>query len=147
MIEELQNIEAITTALYATISFAEGQAPDFDRLRLLFTAGARLIHVNAQATVVLPVEAFVTRFQNRLAAGELVAFQEWQVAARIEHYGEIAHVFSTYEAAITSSQGTQMVVRGINSIQLMWEQNRWWVVSLIWTDEQPGKNIPAGYLP
>ncbi len=39
------------------------------------------------------------------------------------------------------------VRRGINSIQLMWEKNRWWLLSIIWDDESPENPIPAAHMP
>ncbi len=37
--------------------------------------------------------------------------------------------------------------RGINSIQLMNDGSRWWIVSVFWLGEAPGHPIPAKHLP
>ena len=37
--------------------------------------------------------------------------------------------------------------RGINSIQLLNDSKRWWVVTVFWDAEQKGKTIPEKYLP
>ena len=37
--------------------------------------------------------------------------------------------------------------RGINSIQLVEQDGRWWVVSILWQDERFGDAVPPQYLP
>jgi len=37
-------------------------------------------------------------------------------------------------------------MRGINSIQLMHDGRRWWVVSIFWEPESPPTPIPEKYL-
>jgi hypothetical protein len=36
--------------------------------------------------------------------------------------------------------------RGINSFQLMFDGERWWVVSIMWEAEAPNRPIPEKYL-
>jgi uncharacterized protein YciI len=38
-------------------------------------------------------------------------------------------------------------MRGINSIQLLYDNNRWWVVNIYWSQESKSNPIPEGYLP
>ena len=59
-------------------------------------------------------------------------------------FGNIAHVFSTYEGTI---EGEDHPMRGINSLQLMNDGKRWWIVSLMWEGENPKLSLPAQYLP
>ncbi len=65
---------------------------------------------------------------------------------RVEAFGQMAQVFSTYEAS-SAPDGTGSLGRGINSIQLWSDGNRWWVMSMLWDDERPGNSIPREYLP
>jgi len=62
----------------------------------------------------------------------------------VEQFGHIAYVFSTYEGR-TETDPT--VIRGINSIQLLNDRTRWWVVSVYWEAERPDNPLPAQYLP
>jgi prevent-host-death family protein len=55
------------------------------------------------------------------------------------------HVFSTYESRKTKDG--QPFQRGINSIQLIKDGNRYWVVTILWDVETPTSPIPASYLP
>ena len=68
-----------------------------------------------------------------------------EIARTVEQYGDIAHVFSTYQARRTANGPVFM--RGINSFQLVRHGGRWWVVSIMWQQETPQRPIPAEYLP
>jgi len=71
-------------------------------------------------------------------------FIEREVARRVEQYGDIAHVFSTYEAR--QSEGGPVILRGINSFQLVRHAGRWWMVSIMWQAETPQNPLPPEYL-
>jgi len=36
--------------------------------------------------------------------------------------------------------------RGVNSIQLLHEDDRWWILSIAWDVEAPDRPIPGAYL-
>ena len=72
-------------------------------------------------------------------------FFEREVARRTERFGNIVHVFSTYESRHTLDD-VEPFVRGINSIQLLWRERRWWVVTVFWQNESAEQPIPARYL-
>ena len=73
-------------------------------------------------------------------------FYESEVARKVERFGHIAQVFSTYESRKEEAD-EKPFARGINSIQLMKDQERWWVVSIFWCEENPTRPIPGEYLP
>ncbi|MGZ4815450.1 MAG: hypothetical protein ACXVZV_08580 [Terriglobales bacterium] len=62
-----------------------------------------------------------------------------------ERFGNIAHVWSTYESRRTPDG--PVIARGINSIELFWDGNRWWIANAIWDQETPTKAIPKEFLP
>jgi hypothetical protein len=148
---DVDSMEAILAALYASISGPAGTR-DWDRLRSLFHADARLMRaVPADATKdksetslrVFDVEAFIDRIKP---AVKEQGFFEQEIARRVERFGAVAHVFSTYESRHAQSD-PQPFARGINSIQLFFDSKRWWVVTIYWDSERPGLAIPAEYLP
>lgn len=63
----------------------------------------------------------------------------------VEHFGNLAHVWSIYKSRITPPEGAEQIERGINSIQLLWDGRRWWMVNIFWDSERPGNPIPAEY--
>jgi hypothetical protein len=145
--EDVASMEAILAALYDVISGPAGQARDWNRFRSLFAPGARLIPTGrtpegqARITVSDP-EGYITRSSAALSQG----FFEKEISREVDRFGAIAHVFSTYEAR-RKADDTQLVARGINSIQLFNDGTRWWIVSIYWQAERPDTQIPADYLP
>ncbi len=143
--EDVASIDAIIAALYDVISGPAGQSRDWNRMRSLFIPGGRLM-----PTAVRPDGSVVTRIMevnDYIATSgpmlERVGFSEREIARRVEQFGHIAHIFSTYEGRL-ETDGT--VIRGINSIQLHWDGQRWWVVSIFWDSERRDNPIPAEIL-
>lgn len=72
------------------------------------------------------------------------AFTEKEIARKVNQFGNIAQVFTTYE--FEAATQPPMKQRGINSIELVKEQGRWWVMSISWEDESATLPIPQQYL-
>jgi hypothetical protein len=138
---DVASLDAIMRAVYDVISGPAGQKRDWNRMRALFTANARLMPHGARGLRSGSVEDYITSSGPFL---EKEGFIEREVARRVEQYGDIAHVFSTYEAR--NRAGGPVIMRGINSFQLVRHAGRWWVVSIMWQAETPQTPIPAGYL-
>jgi hypothetical protein len=65
-------------------------------------------------------------------------FHEIETGRRIDLFGNIAHVWSVYEArrALDDAEPER---RGINSIQLFRDADRGWrIVAMIWDNEREG---------
>ncbi len=71
-------------------------------------------------------------------------FYEAEVARRVEVFGAIAHVFSTYESR--RAPGEKPFARGINSFQLVKTAQGWKVFTILWDSEREGNPIPEKYL-
>lgn len=146
--EDVSSIEAILAATYDVISGPAGKKRDWDRFRSLFYPGARLIPTGKRPNEsevkarVLSPDDYVERSAPRL---ETEGFFERGVSNKTVHYGNIAHVFSTYESRRKADDATPFV-RGINSFQLVNDGKRWWVMTILWQAETPDNPIPAEYL-
>ena len=145
---DVQSVDAILAALYDVISGPASQPRDWNRFRSLFVPDARLIPVRRSKTGpgadVLPYTP--EQYQER--ATPLFAqdgFFERGIHNTTESFGDIAQVFSTYESRHTKDGAPFQ--RGINSIQLLKDGNRYWVVTILWDGESPTNPIPAKYLP
>lgn len=141
---DVESIDAIITALYDVISGPAGQPRNWNRMRSLFIPGGRLMPTGTRQGTktmrVLEVNDYIALSGPQL---ERTGFRERELARRTEQFGHIAHVFSTYEGR---AEAEGMAVRGINSIQLMNDGTRWWVVSVLWEAERPETPLPAKYL-
>lgn len=144
--DDVKSIDAILGALYDVISGPKGQARDFDRLRSLFAPGARLMPIvtpkeGRPEARVLSVEEFIEAAGPALEKG----FFETEIARTTQRYANMAHVLSTYESR--RAKDDPPFVRGINSIQLLYDGDRWWVVTIYWQNEVEGQPIPKAFLP
>ena len=144
---DVQSVDALLAALYDVISGPAGQPRDWNRFRSLFVPDARLIPTrhsktgNGADVAIFTPEQYQERATPLLAQG----FFERGLHNTTESFGDIVHVFSTYESRKTKDG--QPFQRGINSIQLLKDGNRYWVVTILWDTETPTNPIPARYLP
>ena len=145
--KDVASLDAILTALYDVISGPAGQPRDWQRMRALFAPGARLIPTAHQpdgttTAHAYDVDGYIERASKAFATQ---GFYERGIVNRVEQFGRIAHVFSTYEAR-HDAKDPKPFLRGINSIQLLHDGQRWWVVTIFWDAERPGNAIPEKYL-
>jgi hypothetical protein len=145
--KDVATMDTIVAAVYDVISGPAGQKRNWDRFRSLFVPGARLIPTGRRQTGevgarVLTPEEYIQRSSPLL---EQNGFFEREIARRVERYGSIAHVFSTYESR-HKAEDEKPFARGINSIQLMNDGKRWWIVTIFWQGEDEKNPLPAEYL-
>jgi len=146
--KDVATMDSIVAAIYDVISGPAGQKRNWDRFRSLFVPGARLIPTgrNPQtgevASRVRTPEEYIARSSPLL---EQNGFFEREVSRRVEQFGNIAHIFSTYESR-HKPEDEKPFARGINSIQLMNDGNRWWIVTIFWQGEDDKNPLPAEYL-
>jgi thioredoxin-related protein len=143
---DVATIDSIIAALYDVISGPPGKR-DWDRFRSLFISGARLIPTGVRQTGeagsrVLTPDEYIQRSAPFL---EKEGFFEREVSRRAEKFANIAHIFSTYESR-HAKDDAKPFARGINSIQLMNDGKRWWIVTVFWQGEDGKNQLPAEYL-
>jgi hypothetical protein len=138
---DVKSIDSILTELYAVISGPAGDR-DWNRFRSLFAKGARLTSVTKEASD-HPVRLLSPDDYINLAGDyfKTHAFYEKPIVNKVDRFGNIAQVFSSYESR--NAPGEKPFARGINSIQLFYDQDRWWVLSILWDEETPENPLPA----
>ncbi|MCH7475091.1 MAG: nuclear transport factor 2 family protein [Gemmatimonadetes bacterium] len=140
-------MDAIVLAVYDVISGPAGEQRDWDRMRSLFAPEARLIPSDPRQSGgfghrMLPLEDYISTSGSVL---EQNGFFEVEIHRVTEEFGNIAHLFSTYESR-HKADDPEPFVRGINSFQLYHDGERWWILNIFWTDERTAP-IPPRYLP
>jgi len=144
---DVASIDAIIRAAYDGISGPAGKKRDWDRERSLYYSGARLIPTAKPGTnsdlapQMLDVNGFIARVEPYFAEH---GFYEKEIARRTEQFGNIAHVWSTYESR-HNPDDPEPFMRGINSIQLFYDGSRWWIVTIYWQQESKEYPIPVKY--
>ncbi len=71
------------------------------------------------------------------------AFYESEINREVRIYGNIAHVWSTYETRLVKNG--PVARRGINSVQLYFMDGRWWILSWTFDREKFAGKIPATF--
>jgi hypothetical protein len=61
----------------------------------------------------------------------------------VHQYGDIAMAFTTYAKGPHTPRAVQG--RGINTVQLVRKDGRWWLASIAWDEENTAGPIPAMY--
>ena len=138
---DVHSIDAIMTAIYNVISGPAGTR-DWNRFRSIMLPNARLTSSivdehGKHAVQQWNVEEFIAETQSVFATQP---FYEEGLVNRVERFGNMAQVFTSY--ASRSEPAGQPFQRGINSMQLMYDGKRWWVVSILWDIERPGNALP-----
>jgi hypothetical protein len=145
--EDVASIDAIVKAFYTSTEGDPGQPRDWDRFKSLFLPGAHLMPARDRGDgtagiLDLSADQYVEANRKYLERG---GFVEREAARRSEEFGHIAHVWSTYESRRTKA-ATEPYARGIYSIQLLKDGDRWWIVNLFWDYERETARIPEKYL-
>lgn len=143
--DDVKSADAIVGALYGVISGAPGQPRDWDRFRNLFKPEARLIPTRKSETGELTIRAmtpeeYVQLFSARIASG----FHEREIHRVTESFGTVMQIFSTYETK--EKLDGPVTNRGINSIQLFFDGQRYYVVNIFWCAESLGYTLPEKYV-
>lgn len=146
---DVATVDSILKSLYEVISGEAGQPRDWSRFRSLFHKDARLIPTSAKnpqtglvTSRALTPDDYVTRVEPIFAKE---GFYEIEIARKVDTFGSISQVFSTYESKKTKTD-RKPFMRGINSIQLLNDGKRWWIISVYWQQESPENLIPGRYL-
>jgi hypothetical protein len=142
--KDVESTDAILRAIYDVISGPAG-GRDWKRFRSLFVPQARFTQAStatdgAVSVVLWGVDDFINMARPIFAQEP---FFENAIVNRVQRYGHVAQVFSSYESR--HAPGEKPFQRGINSIQLFNDGKRWWVLSILWDAERPDNLLPPQF--
>jgi hypothetical protein len=151
---DVDSVVHLISALYDVISGPAGKPRDWDRFRSLFLPDGRLGVIRADApaqenqparhsdAVFRTPDVYVERNDPYFKTN---GFFERGIANRVEEFGNLVQVWSTYESRHATTDSTPFA-RGINAIQIVHAQGRFWLANVMWDDERPGLTLPEKYL-
>lgn len=142
---DVASVDAIVNSLYDVISGPAGER-DWERFHSLFKPAARMSAIAAQpgATPYM-ISMTPDEYQEKNAPFFMESgFFEEEIGRKSEKFGEIAHVWSAYQFKL--KEDGEPAQRGINSIQLVFDQGRWWISNILWNSERPDNQIPEDLL-
>jgi hypothetical protein len=148
--KDVSSIDAIIHAVYDVISGTAGSR-DWERLRFLMHPSARMMRGLPAGTpgAALPTpglatftsEQFIEYARDRVKTED---FFEYETGREVFQFSRWAHVVSAYASTHAMNQAPFAV--GINSIQLWYEDGRWWVLGVLWDWADEENHIPAHLL-
>jgi hypothetical protein len=130
-------IGAAVDEMYAMISGPAGPR-DWSRQEKCFLPEARQVRtwVDAEGRAVKQSMGLEEYSRDTQPFFDANAFYEVETSRRIDVFGNIAHVWSAYEAR-RSPDDSEPERRGINSIQLFNDPDRGWqIIHMIWDNER-----------
>ena len=144
--EDVASPDTIIKAMYECISGPAGKR-NWHRLRSLYLEGARLIptgkRVHKEGELqVMSIDEWIEDVQEYFEEND---FYETEIVRHMDQFGSIIQAFSTYEAR--NNPDSQPMARGVNSIQLLEHEERWWIVTVFWENESKENPIPEEFLP
>jgi len=146
--EDVASIEAIVKASYETISGGVGVPRQWGRDESLFDPNVRFVAVQrdpksgAIVATITTHQDFVDAYDESTVGD---GFTERELGHKIQRYGNVATVLSSYEGKNASTG--KVVTRGVNIFQLYFDGKRWWILSMVWDEETPQNPIPPDLLP
>ena len=143
--KDVSSVDNIIAALYNVICGAPGEPRDWERFKYLFGKDAKLIPTGKDAAGkylyrTMTPEEYITMFSTRIKTG----FFEKELKRETVSFGTVYHAFSTYETRETENGPSTN--RGINSIQLFKDQDRFYIVNIFWCAESMGFTLPDAAL-
>ena len=132
MSQDHDHINAKIDAFYEVISGPSGHAHDWPSLAALFVFGASILSFRREgAQGALAVDVYVDRLRKSLTDRD---FFERGLDYRIEIQGEIAQVWSRYEAS-SAPDFAEIQRTGTNLIHFVQEDGAWKIAGMVYQDD------------
>ncbi|MCA9286227.1 MAG: hypothetical protein KDA22_13465 [Phycisphaerales bacterium] len=143
---DVQSIDAIVKTYYDTISGPKGEPRNWDRFRSLMIPDVKFVTTRPVAEGNMPMVLDLDKFEEVNGTYfERGGYFEREIHRKTDRFGNMAQVFSTYESRRDEREAAPYS-RGINSIQLLFDGSRWWIVTVLWDYERLDNNpIPPEY--
>lgn len=145
-----QTIDGVMTELYAAVTRAPGQPFAWNRLRAVMLPGAIMLPQPRQRqgrSEIMNVDQFIAWIDSGwkpiIGTPTDQGFYERQINLVVDQYGDIAQAFTTYEKGPYEPRRIQ--ARGINTVQLVRRDGRWFILSITWDEEGTAGPLPAKY--
>ncbi|MCK8521607.1 hypothetical protein M0D21_08505 [Aquimarina sp. D1M17] len=141
----LKTIEGVTNKMIELISGDIGEERNWDEYRNLFLPRAQKMSLSVnkegkERVRVMNLEEFI---RNVGPFYKRDGFEEYAIGLEVNEFNGIANVFQSYYCR--NLKGT-FEKRGINSYQLVYSNERWWIASTLFTAETEKAKIPEKYL-
>lgn len=143
--EDIETLDGIIKAYYEVVSGPAGEPRQVERDRSIHHPDALvgISGVDRDGNAFMQTMT-LDEYHERSAAGGNPAFYEVEIHREVQTFGNVTHVWSTY--AWSTEENGPVGGRGINSIQLYNDGERWWVMSWIFDSERSDNFIPSAFV-
>lgn len=140
--DDVATLDGILAAYYEVVSGPARSAPDRERDRSLHHPDA-LVAIAGRDATGRPTLSRMTldEYHDRFGGPRATPFYEWETGREVRTHGTITHVWSAY--ASSDRPDGPPTGRGVNSIQLHHDGDRWWILSWMF-DGAGGDPGPVG---
>jgi len=140
-----KTVEGITDKMLEMISGEVGEERDWEQYRMLFLPTAQKLSLRNRADGTSSVRARnIEEFVRTV--GPLYArdgFEEYKIGLKVHEFNGIATAFQSYYCK--NLIGTYEM-RGVNTYQLVYVDDRWWIANTLFTSETEDVSVPNEYL-
>ncbi len=135
-----KEIDAFIAEFYSILSYKNSKPDGVDSLPNLFVTDGTLTAVFGLRPMLWTASQFAAFIKNGARQG-ITGRTETEIAEHTAIFGNMAHRFSTYKLTAMVN-GKEEEERGINSIQLIRQNGRWLIHSLVRDRERAGLKLP-----
>lgn len=143
-LKDVTSIDAIIKASYDVVSGEKGAERQWQRDQFLHHPQAVYSFTDRKTEKTKQIVMSISDFQKETDDMVLeTAFYESEINREVRIFGNIAQVWSTYETRL--EKNGPVMRRGINSIQLFFDNERWYIISWIFDKELEQNKIPKSF--
>jgi len=143
--DDVKSIDGLINALYEVISGPAGPR-DWDRFSSLYKEEATMGAISeAEDGTLRYVSMTPDEYRDRNDEYfKKNGFWEEEIGREVFQFGEIATVHTSFR--IKSAKVGEVTRRGVNTVQLVYDQDRWWITNITWNNERDDNKIPEQLL-
>lgn len=139
-------IDALLAALYQVISENTNLTRNWAIFRKLFRSEARINALGKdnqgkERYLSLTIEDYIRGLE---ASHKRHKILEIEIGRKVEKFGDMVHVLSTCETQNAFDQ--TVLQQGVNSIQLVFREDRYWIVSMVFSPASAENPITENHL-
>jgi hypothetical protein len=144
--DNVSTLDGIIKAYYDVVTVEKGAKASYERDSLLHWPNVNVGSAGLDKSGKLRFHYMSLKEYHRLSDPYLEkdGFYEKEISRKVENFGGIYHVWSTYESR--NSATGPIIERGINSIELFYDGTRFWILGWFYDGERKDNPIPAKYL-
>lgn len=140
--EDVATIDGVMKAYYEGVSGHPGKR-DGERILSLFIPNGK---IKIATDVDVPTHQLAEEYLRTESFLEISTdFFEREISRDTLQFGDMAQVMSTYGIS-NAMENTNYTARGVTVFQLIFHNDRWWILSTMWQRESDDFPIPADML-